>query len=189
MAKRLAKKQALVVAPSIEPLIRILRNQRVILDSDLARIYGVSTKVLNQAVKRNADRFPNDFVIQLTRKEWEGLRSQIVTSNTTRGGRRYTPQAFTEHGAVMAANVLNSHLAITMSVYVVRAFVKLREVLVGYKELREKLDEIERKLTGRQEVHEKAILQLFKQMKRITDSPAPVKASRQIGFRTNPSEK
>lgn len=189
MPKRLAKKQALVIAAPVEPLIRLLRNQKVILDSDLAKIYGVSTKVLNQAVKRNADRFPADFVIQLTRNEWEGLRSQIVTSNPTRGGRRYTPYAFTEHGAVMAANVLNSHLAITMSVYVVRAFIKLREVLVGYKELREKLEEIERKLTGRQEVHEKAILQLFKQIKRITDSPSPLKAGRQIGFRTNTMKK
>jgi hypothetical protein len=89
----------------------------------------------------------------------------------------------------MAANVLNSHLAITMSVYVVRAFVKLRESLVGYKELREKLEEIERKLTGRQEVHEKAILQLFRQMKKITDSPSPVNADRQIGFRTNTPKK
>jgi len=153
----------------------------------MAKIYGVSTKVLNQAVKRNADRFPADFVVRLTRNEWEGLRSQIVTSKQIRGGRRYTPYAFTEHGAVMAANVLNSHLAITMSVYVVRAFVKLREVLVGYKEIRDKLEEIERSLTGRQEVHEKAILQLFKQMKRITDYP--VKAGRQIGFRINTPKK
>lgn len=106
-----------------------------------------------------------------------------MTSKETRGGRRYTPYVFTEHGAVMAANVLNSHLAITMSVYVVRAFVKLREVLSSYKELRDKLEEIERALTDRQEVHEEAILQLFKQMKRITDYP--VKSGRQIGFKTS----
>ena len=185
MPKRIAKTHSLVIAEPVEPLIQLLRNQRVILDSDLAKIYGVSTKVLNQAIKRNAGRFPTDFLIKLTRKEWDNLRSQIVTSNPTRGGRRYPPYAFTEHGAVMAANVLNSHLAVTMSVYVVRAFVKLREVLVGYKELNEKLDEIERRLTSRQQVHEKAILQLFKYLKRGTDSPSEVKTHHQIGFRTN----
>ena len=154
----------------------------MILDSDLANIYGVSTKALNQAVKRNANRFPTDFVMRLTSNEWKSLRSQSVTSKQARGGRRYMPYAFTEHGAVMAANVLNSQLAITMSIYVVRAFIKLREVLVGYEELRKTLKEIERKLTSRQEIHEKAILQLFRQIRRISDSPSPLKVKRQIGF-------
>ena len=125
MPKRSPKtKQALATIEPIDPVIRIIRGERVILDSDLARIYGVETKALNQAIKRNPDRFPNDFVFQLNLKETRevtSLKSQIVTSKPARGGRRKLPYAFTEHGAVMAANVLNSERAVAMSVYVVRA--------------------------------------------------------------------
>jgi hypothetical protein len=161
----------------------------VILDSDLARLYGVPTKALNQAIKRNSERFPSDFAFELSQNEWERLRSQIVTSNQTRGGRRYLPQAFTEHGVVMAANVLSSPLAITMSVYVVRAFVKLRDVLAGDRQLTQKLEEIERKLTIRHEVHERAIVQLFRHIRQLTDSTPAEKARQQIGFRTKKAGK
>jgi len=141
----------------IAPLIHEVRGQRVILDADLAAIYGVPVKALNQAIKRNADRFPGDFVFRLTRSEFEdSLRSQFVTSKG-RGGRRYPPYVFTEHGAIMAATVLNSTQAIHMSVFVVRAFVKLREVLATHKELAGKLTELKHKVGA----HQKPIVSII----------------------------
>jgi hypothetical protein len=132
----------------VQTLIHEIRGQRVILDSDLARIYGVAVKALNQAVKRNAARFPEDFAFRLTRDEFDSLRSQFVILNDGGSNRsqfvtgsqkhrdpRYPPYAFTEHGALMAANVLNSRQAVEMSVFVVRAFVKLRDTLATHKEL------------------------------------------------------
>lgn len=177
MPKRSPKtKQALTTVEPIEPVIRIIRGLRVILDSDLAKIYGVTTKALNQAIGRHPERFPADFMFQLNLKETREvirLRSQTVTSKKGRGGRRYLPYAFTEHGAVMAANVLNSERAVAMSVYVVRAFVKLREVLASSDELAKKLDALERKLTGRLDTHEKAIIELFAQIRRLLKPPPP----------------
>ena len=176
MPKRSPKtKQALTTLEPIEPVIRVIRGQRVILADDLARIYGVTTKVLNQATKRNAERFPSDFVFQLNLKETRevmGSRSQIVTLKRGKNI-KYLPYAFTEHGAVMAANVLNSERAVAMSVYVVRAFVKLREVLASSDELAKQLDALERKLTGRLDTHEKAIIQLFTQIRRLLKPPPP----------------
>ncbi len=177
------EKQALDI---IEPIIRAIRGQRVILDSDLAKVCGVTTKALNQAIKRNSERFPENFLFQLNLKETRELmdsRSQIVTSNK-RGGRKYLPYAFSEHGAVMAANVLNSERAVAMSVYVVRAFVKLREVLASSEELAKKLDDLERKLTGRLDVHEKAIVELFARLRTLLRPPPPPPAPgrRRIGF-------
>ena len=112
----------------ISSRIITLRRQKMILDADLARIYRVETKTLNKAVKRNRARFPADFCFQLTQEEFEALRFQFGTSNTGRGGRRYRPYAFTEHGAIMAATVLNSPRAVQMSVFVVRAFVEMRSI-------------------------------------------------------------
>ncbi|HVS80532.1 MAG TPA: ORF6N domain-containing protein [Pyrinomonadaceae bacterium] len=177
------KKQALAKVHPIEPVIRVIRGQRVILDSDLARIYGADTRSLVQAVKRNLERFPSDFMFQLNASENERLRSQFVISKR-RGGRRYLPHAFTEHGAIMAANVLNSERAVAMSVFVVRAFVKLREVLASTDELAKKLDDLERKLTSRQNIHEKAILQLFAQIRGLLrpPPPQPEPKRRRIGF-------
>ncbi len=132
---------------SIEAVIHTIRGERVILDADLAELYGVPTKALNQAIKRNAERFPQDFMFLLTQQESTDLRSQIVTANTGgRGGRRTLPYAFTEHGAIMAANVLNSKRAVEMSVYVVRAFVRMRRVLVEHKDLAARLDAVERRM-------------------------------------------
>ena len=119
-----------IALQKIARLIHEIRGERVILDADLAAIYGVTTKRLNEQVKRNADRFPDDFAFQVTKEETANLTSQNTTSRS-HGGRRYPPYAFTEHGAIMAANVLNSKQAVQMSVFVVRAFVKLREVLGG----------------------------------------------------------
>ncbi len=126
----------------IEDQIFLVRGQKVLLDADLAALYGVEVKALNQAVKRNPDRFPSDFVFRLTPEEDEALRSQIVTSKSSRGGRRYAPYAFTEHGAIMAASVLNSPRAVEMSIYVVRAFLRLREMLATHKALAAKLAEL-----------------------------------------------
>ena len=122
-------------AVSIDLRIMILRRERVILDTALAELYNVSVKRLNEQAKRNRKRFPADFMFQLTPRENKCLRSQFATSNIGRGGRRSLPNAFTEHGAIMAATVLNSEQAVEMSVFVVRAFVRLREMLAANKEL------------------------------------------------------
>lgn len=148
---------------AVESRILFLRHQRVILDADLAELYGVPVKVLNQQVKRNRERFPGDFVFQLTTKEHVILRSQIVTSRDSHGGRRYSPYAFTEHGAIMAATVLNSERAVQMSVFVVRAFVRLREMLATNRRLAGKIDELETRL----DTHDSAIVNLFATIKRL----------------------
>src|ERR1039458_3925195 len=139
-------------------LIRSFRERRVILDSDLAGVYGVQTRALVQAVKRNADRFPKDFLFQLTPAEAAALRSQIVISKPGRGGRRYLPFVFTEHGALMAATVLNSPRAVAMSLYVVRAFLRMRMMLSDNRELTRKLAALEKELKERLDVHEAAIV-------------------------------
>jgi hypothetical protein len=175
-----------IVAPDISSLIVELRGQRVILDADLARICGVSTKALNQAVKRNAARFPEDFCFQLTLEEAEVVlrsRSQFVTLK--RGANlKYLPNAFTEHGAIMAANVLNSAQATQMSVFVVRAFVKMHELLGGTKELARQLKELEAKLTTRLDGHEAAIVDVLQRIMRVLDPPPlpPEPPPPEIGF-------
>ena len=131
---------------NLEPRIVTIRGLKVILDADLAKIYGVPTKRLNEQIKRNPARFPEDFIFQLTDEENNNLRSQIATSSL-HGGRRYLPYVFTEHGSIMAATVLNSPKAIEMSVFVVRAFIKMRETLANNKALALKLTEFEKKLT------------------------------------------
>jgi len=147
-------------------------------------MYGTSTTRLNEQVKRNKDRFPVDFMFQLSKQEWEVLISQIAISKAGRGGRRTPPYAFTEHGAVMAANVLNSKRAVAMSIYVVRAFVKLREVLAGTGEFAKELDNLERKLTGRLDEHEDAIIELFARIRTLLQPspPQPAPTKRRIGF-------
>ena len=132
----------------IEQRIYTIRGVRVILDSDLAALYGVPTKRLNEQYRRNRKRFPEDFAFQLTAKEANSLRSQFATSSS-HGGRRYRPYAFTEHGALMAANILNSARAVQMSIFVVRAFAKMREALRGTPELARRLAALEKKLTAR----------------------------------------
>jgi hypothetical protein len=141
------------------------------LDVDLAEIYGVETRVLVQAFKRNRLRFPRDFLFQLSESEWESLRSQIVISKG-KGGRRYRPYAFTEHGAIMAATVLNSPQAIRMSVFVVRAFVRMRAVLSGNGDLARQLAALEKELKERLNVHEAAIVTILQHVMDIIDPPA-----------------
>jgi hypothetical protein len=175
------KTKAMTTAGPVEGLIRFIRGQRVILDGDLAGVYGVTTARLNQQVRRNADRFPEDFAFQLTPEEFTGLMLQIATSKRGRGGRRKRPLAFTEHGAIMAANVLNSPRAAHTSIFVVRAFVKMREVLTQNKELAPKLTELERVLTARLDEHEKAIVHILEEIKKLMEPP-PEPKRRQIGF-------
>ena len=208
------KKKTTYLPPEpVESLIVPVRRQRVILDTDLARIYGVPTKALNQAVKRNAGRFPADFVFQLTEKEARevaAMRSQIVTLNDKQSSEnaqpvgvvadapnrsqivtgshkhrdpRFRPFAFTEHGAIMAATVLNSPQAVQMSLFVVRAFVKMREVLTHNKALADKLAELERKLTSRVDVHERAIVVILRELRELMNpQPRPEPARKPIGF-------
>jgi hypothetical protein len=161
----------------------VLRGQRVILDADLAAIYGVTTGRLNEAVKRNAERFPEDFMFRLSAAEHAALISQIATSKPGRGGRRKLPWAFTEHGAIQAANVLNSPRAIAMGVYVVRAFVKLREMLASNAALARKLDELERKYKH----HDEAIAAILSAIRELMNPP-PSKR-RPIGFTADLTEK
>lgn len=146
---------------AIQRLIVEVRGHKVIVDADLAPLYGVPTRVLNQAVSRNAERFPADFVFQLTDRELEALRSQNVISNG-RGGRRYRPYVFTEHGTIMAANVLSSVQAVQISVLVVRAFVRLRELLATHKDLARRLDALEQKYNVKFKVVFDAIRALMK---------------------------
>ena len=177
----------------IESLIRTIRGEKVILDSDLAELYGVETRVLNQAVKRNASRFPADFMFQLTPAESETvLRSRSQSVILKRGMNiKYRPYAFTENGAIMAANVLNSPEAVRMSVFVVRAFVKMRELLGGTKELARQLADLEKKLTARLDGHEIAIVEVFRRVMDILDPqpPPPDPPRRQIGFHVEPDDK
>jgi len=174
----------LVPVEPVEDLIRLIRGHRIILDSDLARIYGVTTTRLNQQVRRNQQRFPADFVFQLTEDEFGRLMLQIATSKKGRGGRRKLPYAFTEHGAIMAANVLNSDRAVQMSVFVVRAFVRMREVLAHNKALAEKLAELERRLTERLDVHERAIVHILTEIKKLM-APPPEPPRKPIGFQVH----
>lgn len=182
----------MVPSDAIESFIRTIRGQKVILADDLARLYGVPTKRLNEQVKRNRERFPDDFMFQLSREESEALlrsRSQIATLK--RGQNiKYLPFAFTENGAVMSANVLNSPQAVRTSVFVVRAFVKMRELLAGTRELAAQLKELEAKITARLDVHETAIVEVLQRVMDILNPPPPPSEPprRQIGFHARPDE-
>ena len=177
------KSESLIPIEQIDGMIRTIRGSRVILDSDLAKIYGVPTFRFNEAIKRNRHRFPPDFMFQLTRAEFDSLKSQIAMSKTGRGGRRTLPYAFTEHGALQAANVLRSSRAVQMSVFVIRAFVKMRETLRAAPELARKLAALEKKLTARLDVHEAAIVQVLQEVMQILNPrPTPIPPRPQIGF-------
>jgi hypothetical protein len=169
----------------ITTLIVAVRGRRVILDRNLAALYGVPTSRFNEAVKRNRNRFPEDFMFQLNHEEAEALTSQFAISKPGRGGRRTLPYAFTEHGVVMAANILRSPKAIQMSVFVVRAFVRMRQMLVAQQGLAPKLAELERKLTARLDVHETAITEVLQQIMRLLNPPPEPKTKppkKRIGF-------
>jgi len=180
-----------ILAPvAITLRIATVRGQRVIVDADLAALYGVETKRFNEAVKRNLAKFPADFMFEISADEWAALRSQFATSNDQaqgRGGRRYAPRVFTEHGALMAATILNSPRAVEVSVYVVRAFVRLRELATTHADLAKRLDELEHKTEALAMSHETFARNTRVQLKQVFDAlralmapPDPPK--RPIGF-------
>ena len=181
--------KAVVPIEHIEGKILLIRGQRVILDSDLARIYGVSTKRLNEQTKRNARRFPDDFVFRLNMKEWLNLnsqssglsqqdnRSQIATGSQKHRDPRFLPLAFTEHGAIMTANVFNSPRAVKMSVFVVRAFIRMREQLLSRAEMESRLAQIENILLS----HDGQIRDLYEKIRPLL-LPLPEPRRRRIGF-------
>jgi hypothetical protein len=173
------KTLALTSQENMAHLILTIRGMRVMLDADLAAIYGVGLKRLNEQVRRNRRRFPTDFAFQLRRNELAALRSQIVMSGS-HGGKRKLPWAFSEHGAIMLASVLNSPVAITASVAVVRAFVRLREMAISHKEFAKKLDELEARVEG----HDKSLQHVFTALRQIMAPPTRV-----IGFQLKPPPK
>jgi len=169
-------KTAMVVANKVDSKIFVLRGQRVILDRDLAELYGVEVRQLNQQAKRNAKRFPPSFRFQLSAHELKMLKSQNVISSERHGGARYLPYAFTEHGAIMAATVLNSERAIEMSVFVVLAFVRMRRAIAGNRNVLMKLGELERRLEG----HDAEIQGLMEAIRELMSPEEPNR--RRIGF-------
>jgi len=188
----MSDKVKMVSAGDISRLIRHIRDRRVILDSDLAKIYGVETRALNQAVKRNQDRFPADFMFELSQEEslrisrsvtsepdpvCAPLRSQIVISKAGRGGRRYLPCAFTEHGALMAATLLNSSRAVAMCLYIIRAFVKMREDLAANAAILKRLAEIDKTLLQ----HDGALRDIYQKLRPLLEPP-PLPPKPEIGF-------
>ena len=166
-------------AQPIERSIIIVRGHKVLLDAQLATLYGVETKVLLQAVRRNPDRFPADFMFQLTNQELRDLRSQIVTSSW--GGRRYAPYVFTEQGVAMLSKVLNSPRAIAVNIEIMRAFVRLRELIPGNKDLARRLDELRTKIERKLSTHDQAIAGILDAIRALMAPPAPTKR-RRIGF-------
>jgi hypothetical protein len=184
-------------SPPLETLILTLRQQKVILDADLAGLYGVPTKRLNEQVKRNAERFPADFMFELKAQEWRNLKSQIATSSLdgpqtagapnwpqlatgSHGGRRKLPYAFTEHGAIMAATVLSSPEAVTMSLYVVRAFIRMREQIAANAEVLKRLAEIDQNLLK----HDKSLQVIWRELQPLLNPP-PDEPARRIGFHSS----
>ena len=169
-------KHSLIPIDRIERSILIIRGEKVMLDADLAALYGVQTKALNQAVKRNLKRFPTDFMFRLTHEEVEALnRSQIVTSSQKHRDPRYPPYAFTEHGVAMLSSALNSERAIEVNILIVRAFVKLREMIATHKDLARKLDELEKK-------YDRQFAVIFDAIRQLMTPPKP--KQRPIGFQT-----
>ena len=173
----MADSKSIIQVGTIQNRILLIRGEKVIVDSDLAEFYGVSTKVLNQAVRRNIERFPDDFMFQLSKKE----KIEVVANCDHLKNLKHstvTPLVFTEHGSLMAANVLNSPRAIEVGLYIVRAFVALRSVISGHKELSAKIAELERKLAD----HDGHIIAIVKAIKSLTD-PKPLPKKRRIGFK------
>lgn len=180
-----AKAPTLLPVEHITRSIIVLRIHKVLLDAELAELYGVPTKALNQAVKRNIERFPEDFMFRLNRPEAEALnRSQFVTASQRHRDPRFTPYAFTEHGSIMAATILNSPGAVEMSIYVVRAFVKMRELLASSKDLAKRLDELEERIIRQFGTYNQAIAGILNTLRELTNPP-----QHPIGFTADLSSK
>jgi hypothetical protein len=169
----------LVSCEKIATSIQVLRGQKVLLDSDLAELYGVETKVLLQAVRRNSKRFPEDFMFELSEDEWQSLRSQFVTLNTGRGQhRKYRPHAFTEQGVAMLSSVLRSDRAIAVNIQIMRAFVRMRELIDSNRELSSRLDELETRLESRLDATDETVAAILSAIRSLMNPPR----SRPIGF-------
>jgi phage regulator Rha-like protein len=174
MLKKKPARDQVVAIEVVERRILVIRGHKVMLDKHLAELYQVPTKRLNEAVKRNRGRFPDDFMFQLTKKEAEGLRSQFATSNDSRGGRRYVPYVFTEQGVAMLSTVLNSERAIAVNIAIMRTFVRLRQILATHKQLAERLSALEKTCDGR-------FRAVFDALRHLME-PAQAPAKRPIGF-------
>ncbi|PKN65027.1 MAG: DNA-binding protein [Deltaproteobacteria bacterium HGW-Deltaproteobacteria-12] len=170
--------KGLVPEKRILKTITVIRGEKVILDSDLAELHGVETRRLNEQVRRNTEKFPEDFMFQLTKEEFESLKSQFATSSSGWGGRRKLPLVFTEHGALQAANVLNSERANKMSVFIVRAFVRLREMALTNEKLSQKMDELEKRVSD----HDDILIDLIREIRKLIDAPKPRDKKKTIGF-------
>ncbi len=167
----------IVAEERIVQFIMVIRGEKVILDSDLAKLYGVETRRLNEQVRRNLEKFPNDFMFQLTKDEFLNLKSQNATSSPGWGGRRKPPLVFTEHGALQAANVLNSPQANKMSVFIIRAFIRLREMALSNETLALKVDQLENRVSD----HDEILMELIKEIRKLVDTPNPGQ-KKTIGF-------
>lgn len=178
-SKNLTTSNLAVSIQFVERRIYLIRGHKVMIDEDLAELYGVSTSRLNEQVRRNRKRFPEDFMFQLTKEEAENLRSQFAISRSTHGGRRSLPCAFTEHGVAMLSSVLNTDRAIEVNITIMRAFIRLRQLLESNEELNRKFAAVIRKLS----THDKYFQIVFNELKRLTEQPAP--SRKQIGFKSN----
>jgi hypothetical protein len=176
-----AKRTDVVSLEQITHSILVFRGHKVLLDAELASLYAVTTGRLNEAVKRNLERFPSDFMFQLTAAEYAALISQIATSKPGRGGRRKLPWVFTEHGAIQAANVLNSPRAVEMGIYVVRAFVKLRELLASNRELARRFEQLEARVE-KLVAHDQALGVILSAIRKLMPLPPGPPKNRPIGF-------
>jgi ORF6N domain len=177
--------KAVAVTRPVETLVRVIRGQKVILDSDLAELYEVSTKRLNEAVRRNSDRFPEDFAFLLTNQEVAVLRSQIATSSFRHGGPRYIPRAFTEHGIAMLSSVLRSERAVQMNIKIVRAFVRMRELIASHKDLSMRIEKLERSHDRTASVIEVLVEDIDRLAHEVKEMKAlPPVTKRKIGFYT-----
>lgn len=165
----------------IESKIYFIRNKKVMLDMDLASLYGVQTKVLNQAVKRNSERFPEDFMFRLTKEEWDNLRSQIVTANPNVSKVRSLPFVFTEYGTLMLSNVLNSQKAINVSIQIIRVFDKLKQYAISQNELTGRIENLEQAFINYAKDNNKNVTEMQKAINYLLDITRPSK----IGFKTN----
>ena len=172
------KPKELVAEKRILRTIMVIRGEKVILDSDLAELYDVETRRLNEQVRRNIHKFPDDFMFQLTKKEFDNLKSQIATSSSGWGGRRKPPLVFTEYGALQAANILNSEQANKMSVFIVRAFVRLREMVLTNEKLSRKFDQLEKRVSD----HDEILIELIREIRKLIDTPKPKGKRKSMGF-------
>lgn len=176
MEENINKNEELQAEEVIKSRIFIIRGKRIMIDADLAKLYGVTTKVFNQGVKRNMQRFPSDFMFQLTENECDNLRSQTVTSSSDHGGRRYLPYVFTEHSVAMLSSVLNSERAVQMNIFIIRAFIKMREMLETNKDLAIKIGEIEK----RQDKQDNLLSTIDQAVRQLLN--VPIKPNGKIGF-------